>query len=133
MERLNIQSPGELLSVALHAAQVASGHYVDCAEQMRGYENDASAAVFDRLAAAEVEREQLDVFGKDIGIAFQIADDLLDADRDEAASILRIQGLDDAKQVAEGLLERALLGIESMCERAEPLRELARLAVRRER
>jgi len=83
--------------------------------------------------ATETEREQLDVFGKDVGIAFQIADDLLDADSDEAASILRIQGLDDAKQGAEGLLERALLGIEGLCERAEPLRELARFAVRRSR
>jgi len=83
--------------------------------------------------ATETEREQLDVFGKDVGIAFQIADDLLDADSDEAASILRIQGLDDAKQGAEGLLERALQGIEGLCERAEPLRELARFAVRRNR
>lgn len=83
--------------------------------------------------ASEAERERLDSFGKDVGIAFQIADDLLDADGDEAASILRIQGLADAKQGAEGLLERALLGIEGLCERAEPLRELARFAVRRNR
>ena len=83
--------------------------------------------------ASAVERELLDVFAKDVGIAFQIADDLLDADTEEAASILRIQGLDDARQGAEGLLERALLGIEGLCERAEPLRELARFAVRRNR
>jgi geranylgeranyl diphosphate synthase type II len=83
--------------------------------------------------ASEAERELLDAFGKDVGIAFQIADDLLDADREEAASILRIQGLDDAKQGAEGLLERAQCRIESLCERAEPLRELARFAVRRNR
>ena len=83
--------------------------------------------------ASQVERELLDAFGKDIGIAFQIADDLLDADREEAASILRIQGLADARQGAEGLLERALLSIEGLCERAEPLRELARFAVRRNR
>ena len=79
MERLNIQSPGELLSVALHAAQVASGHYVDCAEQMRGYENDASAAVFDRLAAAEVEREQLIIdWASAEGIALQVIAEPLD-------------------------------------------------------
>lgn len=83
--------------------------------------------------ASEAERKLLDAFGKNVGIAFQISDDLLDADSDEAASILRIQGLDDAKQGAEGLLQRALLGIESLCERAEPLRELARFAVRRKR
>ena len=83
--------------------------------------------------ATEDERETLDGFAKDIGIAFQIADDLLDADSEEAASILRVQGIEDARRGAEGLLDRALLGIEGLCERAEPLRELARFAVRRSR
>jgi geranylgeranyl diphosphate synthase type II len=83
--------------------------------------------------ASEAERETLDVFGQNVGIAFQIADDLLDADSEEATSILRIQGTEDARQGAEGLLDCALLGIERMCERAEPLRELARFAVRRTR
>ena len=83
--------------------------------------------------ATEEERELLNAFGKDVGMAFQIADDLLDSDSEEAASILRIRGLDDAKRGAEGLLERALLGIEGLCERAEPLRELARFALRRNR
>jgi len=83
--------------------------------------------------ASEAERECLDAFAKDVGIAFQIADDLLDAEKEEAASILRVQGLDDARQGAEGLLEAALLRIEDLCERAEPLRDLARFAVRRKR
>lgn len=81
--------------------------------------------------AGEQERATLGAFAVDVGIAFQIADDLLDADSDEAASILRLQGLEDAKQGAEGLLDRALLRIEHLCERAEPLRELARFSVRR--
>ena len=83
--------------------------------------------------ASESERTTLDAFARDVGIAFQIADDLLDADSEEAASILRVQGIEDAKQGAEGLLDRALLRIEDLCERAEPLRELARFAVRRKR
>jgi geranylgeranyl diphosphate synthase type II len=83
--------------------------------------------------ATESERETLDMFGTDVGIAFQIADDLLDVDSQEAASVLRIQRIEDARQGAEGRLDRALLGIEGMCERAEPLRELARFAVRRNR
>ncbi|HEB90043.1 MAG TPA: polyprenyl synthetase family protein [Deltaproteobacteria bacterium] len=83
--------------------------------------------------ANEAERESLGAFGRDVGIAFQIADDLLDADREEAASILRIQGIEDARLGAEGLLETALERIDGFCERAEPLRELARFAVRRRR
>jgi geranylgeranyl pyrophosphate synthase len=81
--------------------------------------------------ASEAERETLAAFAMDVGIAFQIADDLLDGDSEEAASILRLQGIDDAQRGAEGLLDRALRRIEDLCERAEPLRELARFAVRR--
>lgn len=82
--------------------------------------------------ANEAQREALDALGQDVGIAFQIADDLLDADSDEAASILRIQGIDDARRGAEGLLDRALARVEGWGEGAEPLRSLARFAVRRQ-
>ena len=79
------------------------------------------------------ERETLGAFGSDVGTAFQIVDDVLDADTDEAASILRLQGVEDATAGAEALLARALSRIGSWGERAEPLRELARFAVRRKR
>lgn len=95
-----------------------------------------SAAVVGGAAlagASESERERLEAFAMDVGVAFQIADDLLDADSDEAASILRLQGTEDARLGAEGLLEFALSRIEDLCERAEPLRELARYAVRRKK
>ncbi len=74
----------------------------------------------------------LEDFGRDVGIGFQIVDDVLDADSEEAASILRLQGIEDAKQGAEGLLDRALEKIEGWGEGAEPLRVLARFAIRRE-
>jgi len=80
-----------------------------------------------------VELDALDRFARDVGIAFQIADDLLDADREEAASILRIQGIEDARRGSEALIDRALVELAGFCERAEPLRELARHAVRRSR
>ncbi|MEZ4332901.1 MAG: polyprenyl synthetase family protein [Myxococcota bacterium] len=83
--------------------------------------------------ANEDERETLEVFARDVGVAFQIADDLLDADSAEAASILRLQGIEDARAGAEGLVERAIARIEGWGERAGPLQELARFAVRRRR
>ncbi|MAG33041.1 MAG: hypothetical protein CL908_19355 [Deltaproteobacteria bacterium] len=83
--------------------------------------------------ASDVERDALDAFAADVGIAFQIADDLLDAGCDEAASILRLEGIDAARHSATGRLDRALSRIEGWGERAEPLRELARFAVRRKR
>jgi geranylgeranyl diphosphate synthase type II len=75
----------------------------------------------------------LEEFGRDVGIGFQIADDVLDADSEEAASILRLQGIEDARHGAEGLLDRALDQIEGWGEAAEPLRALARFAIRRDR
>ncbi|MEZ4280145.1 MAG: polyprenyl synthetase family protein [Myxococcota bacterium] len=83
--------------------------------------------------ANDEERERLEAFARDVGVAFQIADDLLDADSEEAASILRLQGQGDARSGAQGLIERALGQIDGWGERAVPLAELARFAVRRSR
>ncbi len=86
------------------------------------------------LGGADAAREAtLDAFALDVGIGFQIADDLLDADSGEAASILRLHGIEDARDGAEALLERALERVEGWGEAAEPLRALARFAVRRRR
>jgi geranylgeranyl diphosphate synthase type II len=86
------------------------------------------------LAGADAQAEStLDAFALDVGIGFQIADDLLDADSGESASILRLHGIDDARDGAEGLLERALDRVQGWGEAAEPLRALARFAVRRRR
>lgn len=120
----------------LFASGVASG--IDRA-QLASIHARKTAALFQAaieggaaLAKASTpERETLAKFANEVGIAFQIADDLLDADRDEAASILRVQGRGDARIGAQALVDRALRRIEGFCERAEPLRELARFAVGR--
>jgi geranylgeranyl diphosphate synthase type II len=87
-----------------------------------------------RLAGApEVLLEGFERFGKAVGVAFQIADDLLDADEQEPCSTLRVIGVEAARNRAEALLESALAELEGLGEPAEPLRELARFAVRRDR
>jgi geranylgeranyl diphosphate synthase type II len=124
-----------------------AGH--DGASDRSGTDHDQLASIHARKTAAlfqaaivggavlasanAAERATLAAFAADIGIAFQIADDVLDADKDEAASILRLLGIEDAKAGGEALLARALERIEGWGERAEPLRELARFAVRRNR
>ena len=67
------------------------------------------------------------------GIAFQITDDLLDADEDDACSLLRVMGPEKARQRAETLLESALGELASFGDSADALRALLRYAVERDR
>jgi len=94
----------------------------------------ASVAAGAELAGASPESVALlDAFGRRVGVAFQIADDLLDADRDGPCSMVRVLGEAGARRRAQALLDEALSMVEDWSERAEPLRELARFAVRRDR
>jgi geranylgeranyl pyrophosphate synthase len=81
--------------------------------------------------AAEDMLDALRRFGTKLGVAFQIADDLLDADEEDHCSLVAVLGADAAHARAELLLEEALAALPLTGERAEPLRALARYAVRR--
>ena len=70
-------------------------------------------------------------FSLDVGVAFQIADDLHDRDEEERCSLVRVLGVEGARRRAEELLARALAMLDPFGEPAEPLRELARYAVER--
>jgi geranylgeranyl diphosphate synthase type II len=92
----------------------------------------ASIAGGARLAGADaVTVERLRRCGEAVGVAFQIADDVLDAGEDDACSLVRAVGVDAARARAEALLESALAELAELGERAEPLRALVRYAVRR--
>ena len=64
-----------------------------------------------------------------MGVAFQIADDLLDEDGDGACSLVRALGPEGARERAESLLASALEELAGLGDRAEPLRGLLRFAV----
>jgi geranylgeranyl pyrophosphate synthase len=86
-----------------------------------------------RLAGAdEALIARLAELGRSVGIAFQIADDLLDAGEDEGCTLVPLLGESTCRERAESLLAAALQEIEGLGERAEPLRALARFAVRRD-
>ena len=87
-----------------------------------------------RLAGAgDALLSRLQRFGEDVGVAFQIADDVLDKDEDGACSLVRVLGEAGARERAEALLADALAQLADLGGKAEPLRTLARFAVRRDR
>lgn len=93
----------------------------------------AACAAGARFGGASAElAARLRSFGIEAGAAFQIADDVLDREQDEACSLVRALGLDAARARADARLVRALAALDDLGERAEPLRELARLTVSRE-
>jgi geranylgeranyl pyrophosphate synthase len=94
----------------------------------------AAVAGAAHLAGADEGRfRALRRFAERTGVAFQIADDLLDRERVEGCSLSHLLGPEGARRRAEGLLSGALRELEPLGERAERLRELARFCVRRER
>ncbi len=93
------------------------------------------------LAGAEKEaRESLARFGRSVGLAFQIVDDILDVEGDKSAigkstggDALRgkitfpaLYGLEESRKKARLLVEEALSALSGFDERATPLRMLAK-------
>jgi geranylgeranyl pyrophosphate synthase len=94
----------------------------------------ASITAGARLAGAnEAALACLQRAGIAAGIAFQIADDLLDADEDDACSLLRVMSPEKARQRADALLADALGECSGFGASADALRALLRYAVERDR
>ncbi len=97
-------------------------------------------------AAGEAQQlQQLDHYGKCIGLAFQIIDDILDITGDTGSlgktggkdaaqkktTYASLLGLSQARERASQLYDDAIATLDSFGERADPLRELAKLIIRR--
>ncbi|CAG1007530.1 geranylgeranyl diphosphate synthase, type II [Myxococcaceae bacterium] len=136
------------LAVAAGAGALVGGQVDDLAFPAEGSDPAAVESVHLRKSAALIAASvvggarlggadaatvaRMRSFGENVGLAFQIADDVLDRDEDGACSLVRLLGVDGARRRAETLLADALGELDELGERAEPLRELARFAVRRE-
>ena len=108
----------------------------------------ASVEMGAALAKVPVEgRSSLRAYARDIGLAFQIADDLLDVEGDEALAgkalrkdegqgkqtFVTLMGVDKARAQARMLVEQANGHLAPHGQKAEILRELARFIVERDR
>ena len=98
------------------------------------------------LSQAEVNKlEALTVYGEQIGLAFQIVDDILDITADQSllgkdvgsdvdkgkATYPALYGLDQSKKKAEKLLEDGIDCLEFFGDEADPLREIGKFFLQR--
>ena len=95
----------------------------------------------------EAQRKRLRGYAKDLGLAFQIADDVLDVEGDSArtgkavrkdeeagkATFVSLLGLERAKQQAEMLIDQAIGHLSGFGQEADLLRAIARFAIERDR
>ncbi len=102
-----------------------------------------SALVGPRMA--EAEREPLSIYGECLGLAFQIADDVLDLTGDPAvvgkavgkdaaagkATFVSLLGVDGAKSRADELVQEACDALSPYGDDAETLKEAARFVIAR--
>lgn len=106
----------------------------------------ASAAFGAQAARASAsERAALVAYAKNLGLAFQIVDDLIDATGETTESLkdvgkddakttfVSFAGLDGAQQLAQELAQASQEALQGLGPRAEPLRELARYVITRKR
>lgn len=90
--------------------------------------------------------ESLSEYGKNLGLAFQISDDILDVIGDDTvmgkkvhkdqvrgkATYPTLLGLSESKRMAEELVDKALLSLDGFNEEAQPLRAIGKYVIERQ-
>ena len=136
-QMIDMEGEGSRLSLA----EVERLHALKTGRLIR-YSAEAGAILG---GAGHEARAQIAAYGRDLGTAFQVADDVLDAtasaaelgktagkDREAGKStFVALLGIDGARDAADGLAERAIEQLAGFGASAEGLRALARHVVER--
>jgi len=136
-QAVDILSEGKAIDAALlhYIHTHKTGALILCALRAGAHLGGATAAALDAITG----------YGTAVGLAFQIADDILDIEGEEAARGKRIGGdqsrgkatypalvgLEEAKREAQRLAQEAFDALVSLNHHADPLREIARFIVAR--
>ena len=136
---------GQMRDIAGEHARLAEAEVTDLMASKTGAL--VAASVAGGAACAGAPPGPAHRIGLDLGLAFQIADDLLDLTADSAtlgkragkdagrgkSTLHAVVGPDEARRRAEALVDRALSGLAPLGPRAEPLRALARFVYSRKK
>ena len=138
-QMLDLDAQGRALDMGAitHLQQLKTGALIEYAVE--------AACIMAKLP--EAARTPCRGYARDIGLAFQICDDLIDQDGDEAtagkrvgkdaeagkATFVSLLGVDRARQQAEMLVEQAIMHLDSFGEEADLLRAIARFVLQRDR
>ena len=137
---------GQALDIAAETAETPL-----TLEQIEHLQNGKTGALIEWSAIsgaimARADITPLSTYAKAVGLAFQIADDVLDVEGDEAktgkrlnkdadagkATFVSLLGLDGAKQRARALVDQAEDAISCYGNKAKNLQDVARFAISRE-
>ncbi len=107
IEAIHLDKTARLITVSLRAGFILSG-------------------------ATEYEIDTITRYGNNLGIAFQIMDDLMDAGKEKGGvNLAHLIGVEESRKRAERLIAEALDAISVFGEKADVLRELARFVIAR--
>ena len=139
---------GQMLDMAAEGRRLDAGDLESMHRLKTGALIEASLHCGALLAQAEpAQLEDLQAYARNIGLAFQVADDILNVEGDpelmgKAVGTDRLNqkntypsllGLEESKQLAQKLIRQALQALEAFDNKAEPLRALATYIITRRR
>lgn len=119
---IGMDGPVNELDPLLRLHRLKTGALIRCAVRLGG------------LCGGATDLRALDAYGDAVGLAFQVHDDVLDADQDDKAdgppSFVKLLGVDATRRAASAHADRATSAIVGLAQ-ADALRVLARFTVER--